>query len=107
MRWWTTCAPLPSPPYLGAIQAAGLAQPGRAHGLGLGRFRNAALCHLLQRRAPMRNGKAARARGVGHRGGVSVAPLTLRTNSCACLARRLQFTGEPADGVGLQGVYGE
>ena len=50
----------------------GVAQPRRAHGLGLGRFRNAAICRILQRRAPVRDGKAARAGRVGHRRGVSV-----------------------------------
>ena len=58
--------------HLGAIEAAGLAQPRRADGLGLGRFRNAALCLVLQRGAPVRHRKTARARGDGHRGFVPV-----------------------------------
>ena len=77
-------------PHRRALEAAGLAQPGRPHGLGLGRFRDAALCDLLQRRAPMRHRKAARARGVGYRGDVSVVsapPITRRTAAamrCPC-----------------------
>ena len=59
-----------------ALEAAGLAQPRGSDGLGLGRFRNAALCRLLHRGAPVRDGKAARAGGVGYRGGVSVIAVT-------------------------------
>src|SRR3954453_7876981 len=36
------------------------------------RFRNATLCGILQRRASVRDGKAARTRRVGYRGGVPV-----------------------------------
>ena len=46
--------------------------PGGPHGLGLGRFRNAALFDLLHRRAAMRHRAAARTRGVGYRGELSV-----------------------------------
>ena len=60
-------------PHFRTVQAAGLAQPRRPHGLGLGRFRNAALCFLLHRGPPMRHRQAARARGVGYRGGLSVS----------------------------------
>ena len=42
-------------PHLRTLQAAGLAQSRRPHGLGLWRFRDAALCDLLQRGAPMRH----------------------------------------------------
>ena len=55
-----------------AVEAAGMAQPGGAHGLGLGRFRNAALFDVLHRGAPMRHRATARACGVGYRGDVSV-----------------------------------
>ena len=58
--------------HLRALQAAGLAQPGGTDGVGLGRFRNAALFRLLHRGAPVLDGQAAGAGGVGYRGGVSV-----------------------------------
>ena len=59
-------------PHRRAIEATGLAQPRGPHGLGLGRFRNAALCDLLHRGAAMRDREAARTRGVRHRGELSV-----------------------------------
>ena len=61
-----------SPPHLGTLQAAGLAQSGGAHQLGVRRLGNAALSDLLHPDPPVRHRPATGARGGRYRGGVSV-----------------------------------
>ena len=66
-------------PHRRALEAAGVAQSRGTHGLGLGRFRNAALFDLLHRRPPVRHRETARTCGVRYRGELPVAAFTHRS----------------------------
>ena len=61
-------------PHLRTLETTGLAQPRRTARVGLWRFRDAALCDLLQRGAAMRHRATARARGLRHRCDLPVSP---------------------------------
>ena len=74
-------------PHRRTVQAAGVAQSRKPHGLGLRRFRNAALPDVLHRRAPMRHRATARARGIRHRRDLSVG----RTRAVKAGARAAGF----------------
>src|SRR6186713_218296 len=60
-------------PHLRTLEAAGLAQSRGTARLGLWRFRDAALCDVLQRSTTVLHRAATRARGVRYRGDLSVS----------------------------------